>query len=256
MDITKKKLFIFDMDKTLTLSKQPMDLEMCEILSKLLEKRFICIISGGRYEIFRDVYLSNLKIKPQLLKKLFLFPTCGASFYKYEDENTVNVYSEEIPEEERKIIINSFYIMFKEIGFQIPKKVYGELIEDRKSQITFSAFGQKAPLEVKGSWDLDKSKRTPMIKIMQRLLPNYDTKYGGSSSIDITLKGINKGYGIKKMVEYLKFSKEEMIFFGDDLEENGNDYPVKLEGIDCIAVSNPEDTKNKLKTVISSLQNE
>jgi HAD superfamily hydrolase (TIGR01484 family) len=252
MDIKNKKLFVFDMDKTLTLSKQPMDEEMCFLLSRILEKKNVSIISGGKYEVFRDIYLRNLKIEPELLNKLYLFPTCGSAFYKYSNNAIQKVYSEEIPQEGREKIFKAFYIMFDKIGFKIPDKLWGELIEDRITSVAFSAFGQNAPLDIKSAWDPDKTKRVPMIRVLQELLPEFDVKIGGATTIDVTRKGINKAYGIKKMTEHLGFAKDEMTYFGDDFGEGGNDYPVMEAGVDCIPVENPEDTKSKLKGFISS----
>jgi len=143
--------------------------------------------------------------------------------------------------------------MFDKIGFKIPDKLWGELIEDRKSLVAFSAFGQTAPLDIKSSWDPDRTRRIPMVRILQELIPDYDVKIGGATTIDVTKKGINKAYGIKKMTEYLGFTKDEMLYLGDDFGEGGNDYPVMEAGVDCIPVENPEDTKRKLKELIYNL---
>ena len=53
---------------------------------------------------------------------------------------------------------------------------------------------------------------------------------------DITLPGIDKAYGIGKLLELNGWSKDEALFFGDKLQEGGNDFPVKQMGVDSIEV--------------------
>jgi len=69
----------------------------------------------------------------------------------------------------------------------------------------------------------------------------------GVTSIDITRKGIDKGYGIVQIEKHLHVKVSEMVFVGDALYEGGNDHPVIRTGIDTLAVTGPEDTKKLLK---------
>ena len=68
-----------------------------------------------------------------------------------------------------------------------------------------------------------------------------------TDSIDVTMKGIDKGYGIEQMRDRLGVAVHEMIFTGDALYEGGNDEPVKRTGIDTVAINNPEETKQNLR---------
>ena len=79
------------------------------------------------------------------------------------------------------------------------KKIWGELIEDRESQITYSALGQQAPLKEKKKWDPDFAKRKKIKAILDWSLPDFSVRLGGSTSIDVTLPGIDKAYGIRKL---------------------------------------------------------
>ena len=91
------------------------------------------------------------------------------------------------------------------------------MIEDRGSQITFSALGQEAPLEEKVKWDPDFAKRKKMKTILDGLIPEFSVRLGGSTSIDVTKPGIDKAYGIKKLGDVLAISIEAMIFVGGRL---------------------------------------
>ena len=129
----------------------------------------------------------------------------------------------------------------------------GEQIEDRGSQITFSAFGQKAPLEEKNKWDPDFSKRKKIKAILDTLIPEFSVRIGGSTSIDSTKPGIDKAYGIRKLRDLLGISLKEMIYIGDALYVGGNDYPAKEAGVDCISVKDPNETKRVIPTIIEHL---
>ena len=63
---------------------------------------------------------------------------------------------------------------------------------------------------------------------------------------------MDKAYGIEKLMETFSFNKEDVLFIGDAIYENGNDYPVFLLGVDTVKVSSPEDTKKVIKGIINS----
>ncbi len=107
------------------------------------------------------------------------------------------------------------------------KKLWGEEIEDRGSQITFSALGQQAPNKEKEKWDPDFTKRKKIKVFLDNLIPEFSVRLGGETSIDITKPGIDKAYGIKKLRDTLGIAIHEMIFIGDALFPGGNDYPAR-----------------------------
>jgi hypothetical protein len=132
--------------------------------------------------------------------------------------------------------------------YEKPTKTFGTLIEDRGSQITFSALGQSAPVELKYAWDPMRTKRERMAAILSEKLPEFEVRVGGATSVDITKRGINKGFGIRKLEQFLKIESEDIVFIGDALFYGGNDYPAKATGVDCISVKGPEETKELIKS--------
>jgi hypothetical protein len=100
----------------------------------------------------------------------------------------------------------------------------------RLEQITFSALGQQAPLDEKKKWDPDFAKRRQMKAFLDHLIPEFSVRLGGTTSIDVTKQGIDKGYGIRKLRGILGVAVSEMIFVGDALFPAGNDYPAKQAG--------------------------
>ena len=246
-----KKLIVFDLDGTLAGSKSPLDSEMSGLLHDLLLIVKVAVISGGDWPQFEKQLLSNLPHDDHLAN-LSLLPTCGTKFYRYDSAAWEKIYSEDLTTEERDKILSS---LTKAIISADSKtdKLWGEQIEDRGSQITFSALGQKAPLEEKNKWDPDFSKRKKIKAILDTLIPEFSVRIGGSTSIDITKPGIDKAYGIRKLRDLLGISLKEMIYIGDALYVGGNDYPAKEAGVDCISVKDPNETKRVIPTIIEHL---
>ena len=133
------------------------------------------------------------------------------------------------------------------------EKVWGEVIEDRGSQITFSALGQQAPLEEKKKWDPDFAKRKKIKAILDKLIPEFSVRLGGATSIDVTKPGIDKAYGIRKLRDILGIPIAEMIFIGDAVFPGGNDYPAKEAGALSIEVRDPHETKRVIEAIIACL---
>lgn len=245
-----KKLIVFDLDGTLAESKSSLDGEMAALLHDLLGIVKVAIISGGDWPQFEKQLLSNLP-HDESLANLSLLPTCGTKFFQYKSD-WQRLYSEDFTADEKKKIIGCLTKAVAEAGFKAAK-VWGEPIEDRGSQITFSALGQQAPLEEKNKWDPDYAKRKKIKAILEPLIPGFSVRLGGSTSIDVTKPGIDKAYGIRKLRDLLHISLKEMIYIGDAIFPGGNDYAAQQAGVDCIAVKGPEETKRVIQTIIACL---
>jgi HAD superfamily hydrolase (TIGR01484 family) len=246
-----KRLVVFDLDGTLAESKSPLDAEMATLLGRLLEVVKVAVISGGAWAQYEKQVLSHLSDDDRL-RNLSLLPTCGTKFYRRNGSWQV-LYSEDFSSEEKKKIIAALNKALAEAGFKTEKH-WGDLIEDRGSQITFSALGQEAPLDEKKKWDPDFEKRKKIKAILDPLIPGFSVELGGSTSIDVTRPGIDKAYGIKKLQHTLGIAIEEMIFVGDAIFPGGNDYPAKQAGVASIEVRDPDETKRVIEAVIACLE--
>lgn len=249
MKVSGKQLIVFDLDGTLAESKLPMDSEMSNLLLQLLRYKKVAVMSGGSYKQFQNQFLKSLQCSTEMLSSLYLFPTCATSFYQYKDD-WVNIYKEKLTETEKQKIIDALSKALRDAGFVAPKRAYGNLIEDRTTLIAFSALGQQAPVTLKKVWDPDRKKRLHILMFLKNYIPEFEIRIGGTTTIDITRKGIDKAYGIYKMEKHLNIPKSKMLFVGDALFEGGNDYPVKACGVDCIAVEGPEETKKIIKDIL------
>lgn len=256
--MTAKKVLAFDLDGTLALSKSPLSPEMGNILDQLLAHFQICVISGGKFEQFETQLLSGLRANEEHLSQLHLMPTCGTQYYRYRD-GWKRIYAENFSEDEKKKIINALERVVDQLGFR-ETIVYGDVIEDRGSQVTFSALGQNVVetlgekgVRLKEEWDADGTKKERLRSILASQLPEFEVRAGGSTSIDITKPGIDKAYGMRKIMELLNVEVGDILFFGDKLQEGGNDYPVKTTGIEAVAVTDWHDTYSKLMTILKDV---
>jgi HAD superfamily hydrolase (TIGR01484 family) len=245
-----KKLIVFDLDGTLAESKSSLDGEMASLLSALLGMVKVAVISGGNWQQFEEQLLSHLPDDGHL-GNLSLLPTCGTKFYQYASGWAL-LYSEDFSDKERKKIIGSLKQVIEASAFAA-HETWGEVIEDRGSQITFSALGQQAPLEDKKKWDPDFAKRKKMQALLGHLIPEFSVRLGGTTSIDVTKPGIDKAYGIRKLRDTLGIAIEEMIFVGDAVFPGGNDYPAKEAGAESIEVRDPEESKRVIEAIIACL---
>jgi HAD superfamily hydrolase (TIGR01484 family) len=245
-----KKLIVFDLDGTLAQSKSALDPEMAEKLAGLLRVAQVSVISGGGWPQFQLQVVSKLPTDADL-GKLYLLPTCGTKFYRFASDWTL-VYSDEFSTDQRSKIMDSLKRVIDLPQFKAPR-TWGERIEDRGSQITFSGLGQEAPLEEKEKWDPDFAKRRQMKVLLDGQLPEFSVRLGGTTSIDITKPGIDKAYGIRKLCDILGISIEEMIFVGDALFPGGNDYPAKEAGVISIQVRDPDETQRVIEAIIACL---
>lgn len=253
-----KKVIAFDLDGTLAPSKSPADDRMTAVLKKLLDKFHVCVISGGKFEQFEKQLIGNLQAEPSQLEKLHIMPTCGTRYYVYElsAKTWKEVYAENFTEAQKKTIINALNKGFDDLNYR-EKKTYGPTIEDRGSQVTFSVLGQDIVdelgpkgVEMKEAWDPGNKKKNELRDYIQPLIPGFEVRVGGVTSIDVTKKGIDKAYGMRKLMELLDVAKEDILFIGDRLQPGGNDYPVKAFGIDSIEISHWQETAIAVEAIL------
>jgi phosphomannomutase len=245
-----KTLIVFDLDGTLALSKSPIDDEMVGLLTSLLGVAKVAIISGGDMPQFQTQVIARLPAGDRF-DNLFLEPTNGTRFYEYKG-GWQKLYSEDLTDAQKQKITAALQDAVAKSGFAATK-TWGEAIEDRGSQITYSALGQQAPLDEKSKWDPDFAKRQKIKALLDVSLPEFSVRLGGTTSIDVTLPGIDKAYGIGKLRDILGVPVSEMIYVGDALFPGGNDYPVRSTGAVCIQVRDPNETKRVIEAIVACL---
>lgn len=243
------KMFIFDLDGTLTVSKQDMSPEMGDMIARALTFSRVAVMSGAGFPQFEKQFFPALPDGADLFK-LYIFPTNAAQCYVNRDGAWCAHYSEAFTEREKDQIIKAIYSSIKETNFGSPLELWGEQIEDRGAQITFSALGQRAPIEIKRIWDPTREKRRPLYEALVKKLPECSIGLNATTSIDITKKGISKAYGVEKLSEIAGVPISKMIYIGDALFEGGNDSIVIPTGVRTHQVANPEETKVFVESIL------
>ncbi len=250
------RLVAFDLDDTLAPSKSPVDPRMAELLVKLLGVVEVCVISGGQFGQFESQLVDNLPLDhPEALAKMHLMPTCGTQYYLHQSGSWVQQYAENLTDEQKQAALVAVESEAKRLGFWEPDnatQVWGPVLEDRGSQITFSALGQAAPVDAKKAWDPTGEKKNTLRAAVQQHLPDLEVRSGGSTSVDITRRGIDKAYGMARLAELTGIPFDQMLFVGDRLDPDGNDFPVVALGIPTRAVEGWEETAAVVEDFLNS----
>lgn len=247
----KRRVIAFDLDNTLADSKSPITKQMAGLLGGLLQRFQVCVISGAKFEQFEEQLLNHLNAAPRTLTALHIMPTCGTRYFRFDiaAEAWQQVYAEDLTADQKAKVIAALDAGADALGYRAAK-LWGAQIEDRGSQVTFSALGQEAPVATKEAWDPEGTKKRKLRDHVAKAIPEFEVRVGGSTSIDVTKPGIDKAYGIKKLIELLSVTKKDVLFVGDRLSEGGNDHPVKAMGVDCLAVSRWQDTALAIQTIL------
>ncbi len=229
------KLIAFDLDGTLTESKQPITNKTAKFLTSLAYDYEIAIVTGGTMEQIKTQVLDRLPDWVQ--DKMHLMSCSGAEYFRFGQ----TLYRNLIPKKEKAVMIPMLTGLLKQMGYWIDNPA-GDIIEDRGSQITISALGQKASLKDKEDWDPFGIKRREIRDAVRAMFPEYSVRVGGLTSVDISIQGIDKEYAINELLEWNQFEQSEVLYIGDKFRPGENDYPALVAGVTCLRVTSYADT--------------
>ena len=251
--MTLPKLVMFDLDGTLSESKQPLTGEMAMILARLMTATRVAIISGGALPQFLSQVVAQLPADAHLAN-LYLLPTSGGALYEYTNGDWQQVYENTIPTEDLATIKNAMRAGAEATRLiDFSRHEYGERIEFRGAQVTLSALGQQAPPDVKKLWDPTRAKRLALCEQIEKLLPSgYDIAIGGTTSVDVVMQGIDKAYGIRELAKHLALTEADITYVGDELGEHGNDHPAEMTEATCIPVKTLAQTRELIEDMLAS----
>jgi HAD superfamily hydrolase (TIGR01484 family) len=228
------KVIAFDLDGTLAESKQVIPDEIATHLNRLLDNYVVAIITGGTLEQVQRQVVSKLS-NPVGLE---VFSCSGATYHIYGLDGLVQIYEHLIKEDDRREIQSQIESAARKLGHWV-EVTHGNAFEFRGSQLTWSACGQLAAVDVKAGYDPTGEKRKAIIS--QLNLSNFDVRLGGMTSIDVSGKGRDKGYAVKVLTSS-GYKLDDIVYFGDQFGPSGNDLPVKKAGVLCYQVNNWGDT--------------
>ena len=232
------------MDNTLSESCRQISDEMAGVISNLVNNGFEFVVIAGS-----DVKEIKQQVCSKVNAKIHVLGTSGTKYYLWNGKELEKVYALNLTEAEKQKILDSLDDLCEKFDIK-PVTSKEDQILKRGSQITLSAIGRHAPFEMKEAFDPDKKKRMKWINYLKPKLSEFLIVMGGSTSIDITKKGFDKGYGIKEFARYNHFNLDDILFFGDGIFPGGNDYSV-VGVVDYVKVKNPGDTLSKLKELMN-----
>ena len=247
------RLVAFDLDDTLAPSKSPIDPRMGELLLALADRVEVAIISGGQLQQFQMQVVERLPEADAALRDRFhLMPTCGTQYYRLTPAGIETVYARTLSDDQKARALAAVEEEARRLGLW-EAQTWGAILEDRGSQITFSALGQTAPVDAKMAWDPTGEKKSALRDAVAARVPDLEVRSGGSTSVDITERGIDKAYGMRQLSDQTGIALDDMLFVGDRLDEAGNDYPVLAMGVECQAVEGWPDTAEFLEKLLPTL---
>lgn len=245
------KVIAFDLDNTLARSKKPMHHDMASRFSTLTRLIDVALITGGRFELAKSQVLDVLEPDADRTR-IHVMPTSGTRYFRWRQGRWRCLYSNDLDTADRKSAIASIERHAREQGIWL-EHTWGPRIEDRGSQITFSALGQEAPVDAKERWDPDNSKKNRLAKAVGVDLPDLVVRSGGSTSIDVSARGVDKAYAVRRLCCIVGCSVDQVVFIGDRMDPDGNDYPAAIIGTKPILVSGPGDTIQVCNRLIEAL---
>jgi len=238
---------LFDLDDTLAESFQPPSSEIIKLLGRLLEKMPVAILTAAGWPRVEHQFLEPLSKSPNI-DRFFVFPNSSAQCYQHQNGTWTEIYDLKLTDDERARIKKAIEDASSEIDIRDPG--YEPKIIDREAQIAYAAVGLDAPPEVKKGWDPDQSKRKRLKSVIEKMVPDVEVRIGGTTTIDITKKGVSKAYGVEWLSKHLEIPAPEMIFIGDALYPGGNDEVVIPTGIQTRTTSGPSETEKIIKEIL------
>lgn len=229
---TYKHLF-FDMDQTIAPSRQRILTEMYEYLTALPQD--IIVVSG-----------SSIEQMPHQLGDLHSFRLGQNGNHAIAPDGTELWYTP-LTETHRTEILDHINEVVEILEHELNHE--WSPIEDRGAQITFSPIGNTAPVDLKKTYDPDRSKRLSLLDKIPFASEDLVVKIGGSTSLDYIHKDRHKGTNVKKLIDFMKWNKDECIYFGDGLYPGGNDEAV-IGVIETVLVEDHLDCYEKLKELL------
>ena len=220
----QKKLLVFDLDGTLSNHRTPMPEESRALLDALGKRYHLVMCGAGNVaRVFNQ--MGNYPIE--------LIGNYGMMEAKVENGELV-ITKQIVAEVDKEFFLRETNRLREKYGYT---EYAGEPIEWHPSgMVTFALIGTKAKREDKHLFDPDRAKRRVMYPEVLEIFKDYTVFIGGSTSFDIVAKQYNNYDATMEYAKRHGYTKEQVLFFGDDMGDGGGDSHVRLGGMDYIHV--------------------
>ena len=223
----QKKLICFDLDGTVTNHRTPIIPENKAVLDKLManpEYKVIMVGAGNARRIFDQMNGYAIDI---------------VANYGMQEATVINGEFVEVRNDQcqpdREFFLKTAQIVRDRYGFT---EYVGEPVEFHPAgMVTLGLLGSKAKTEDKLVFDPDKSKRRAIYKDVCELFKGYSVFIGGTTSFDITQIQYNKYDAVMNYAHKHGYTRDQVLFVGDDFGDGGGDSHIRLGGMDYIHIT-------------------
>ena len=206
----RSKIYIFDVDGTLTPSRQRINREFAVWFSKFAEKNLVYLVTGSD--------------RPKTIEQI-------GEFIYHKCQSVYQCSGAECWQGDRKVYTSDWILRNSAqewLEDQLHRSKFdirtGNHIEHRPGCVNFSIVGRNADPEQREQYinhDINTSERKRISEEFNLLFPDLQATIGGETGLDIGPFGSDKSQILK---EFNK--RDEILFFGDAMFEGGNDRPL------------------------------
>ena len=209
-----KKVYVFDVDGTLTPSRQQIDEEFKQFFLTFTEQHDVYFLTGSD----KEKTIEQITEEVWLKSKASLQSAGNHIFIEGKE-----VYRNDWSAGQKLIDLLEFFL--KNTPYPTKTSIHSEV---RVGLLNFSTVGRCATQEERENyeeWDKVHKERKFMVESINFRFPELEASAGGQISIDIHPKGANKSQAKEWILN--RYDEEvQIVFFGDKTMEGGNDYPI------------------------------
>lgn len=238
------KHIFFDLDKTLTASRSPMNESHQELFDVLCQKIDVSVVTGGTVDQIRE------QITPRFDNRYHILAQSGNQTFL---KDGTKLWQDELSSEQVRITLD--FISKLRSHFKEHVRDESDLVENRGAQIAFSVIGFHEDLERKYAFDPDESRRRDALRAMPDEVQTLreigiEVVPAGTTNFSFIPLGKHKGFNVKRFVEHMQWKTYDCMYLGDALFPGGNDESV-IGVIPTKSVTGPDDTFLFVKEVVS-----
>ena len=233
-----KRLICFDLDGTLTQHRTKLEKESRELLNALQNKYKVIMVGAGNAE--------------RIHAQMDGYPIDIIANYGMQESKMVDgkftIVRQETAYPDKEYFLRTTQYLREKYGYIDYK---GDGVEFHATgMVTFALLGTKADIADKLAFDPTREKRKVMYDEVLRLFPDYVVYIGGSSSFDFAEKQYNKYDAIMAYAKENGYTKDEILYVGDDFGDGGGDSHVRIYGMDYVEITDYKTVTEKLQFLL------
>ncbi|GAB5360719.1 hypothetical protein AAMO2058_000651500 [Amorphochlora amoebiformis] len=242
----KDRIFLFDVDGTLTVARKEIDEEMKKFMEDLRSKAYVGVVGGSDLSKQLEQLGNNCVNEYD-----YFFTQNGLVSFKHGKPLAETSIVKFLGEEKLQRLINFILGYLSKISLPCKR---GTFIEFRKGMLNVSPIGRNCSRPERNAfeeYDKKTGVRKTMVEALQKEFADFKLTYsiGGQISFDVFPEGWDKTYCLPFLE---KDGYKEIHFFGDKTYKGGNDYEIYTDSRTVgHSVKNPADTRTQVSAVLS-----